>query len=375
MKIKHTASFLIALMVASVLVCGNFSFETRAQNSPPDVYFGVDIAYGGAAETKQLIDQISSFCNLLVIGQSRLMAQPDDLTDVCQYAYDRGMYFITFGLPAYFPSNSTRNTPIWMQNAEKLWSNHYLGIYRGDEPGGNQVDGGYDWVNNNIARYNSSDPELGEAYGSYNYSTGQLAATRYISTLEEGLLEEKHNYGKPEFTSDYALYWFDYGAGYDTVFSEFVWSENRQLTVALSRGAAAVQNKTAGVIIGWRSLEDLGTGTELYNDLITAYDSGAKYITIFDSNQGYTAGILRSEHLLAMQQFWWYAQTYPRNAPPVSSRVAAVLPAGYGCAFRRPDDSLWGLGQPTPTPTPYTTTWASLLSSMAIIWTLFMMII
>jgi hypothetical protein len=31
-----------------------------------------------------------------------------------------------------------------MQNAEKLLPNHYLGIYRGDEPSGNQVDGGYD---------------------------------------------------------------------------------------------------------------------------------------------------------------------------------------------------------------------------------------
>jgi hypothetical protein len=96
---------------------------------------------------------------------------------------------------------------------------------------------------------------------------------------------------------------FDYGAGYDTVFSEFVWSENRQLTVALSRDAATVQNKTVGVIIGWRSIEDLRTGTELHNDLIKAYDSGAKYIAIFDSDQRYTAGILRPEHLLAMQQF------------------------------------------------------------------------
>ena len=50
----------------------------------------------------------------------------------------------------------------------------------------------------------------------------------------------------PLFTSDYALYWFDYKAGYDTVLAEFGWNHSRQLNVALCRGAASVQGKDWG---------------------------------------------------------------------------------------------------------------------------------
>jgi hypothetical protein len=116
-------------------------------------------------------------------------------------------------------------------------------------------------------------------------------------------------------------------------------------TEEVTEPAATVQNKSSGVIIGWKydPPQYLGTGTELYNDLITAYDSGAKYIAIFDSNKDYTAGILSPEHLQAMQQFWQYTQNNTRKTPPVASRVAAILPNGYGCGFRSPSDYIWGL--------------------------------
>ena len=51
------------------------------------------------------------------------------------------------------------------------------------------------------------------------------------------------------FTSDYALYWFDYLSGYDAVFAELGWDHNRTQHIALNRGAADVQNKDWGTII------------------------------------------------------------------------------------------------------------------------------
>jgi hypothetical protein len=149
----------------------------------------------------------------------------------------------------------------------------------------------------------------------------------------------------PLFTSDYALYWFDYKGGYEVVFAEFGWNYSRHLNVALSRGAATVQNKDWGVMITWTYTEPpyIESGDELYDDMILAYENGAKYIVIFDTNKDFTHGILKEEHLEALKQFWQYTQNNPRNNTAINDRVAYVLPKGYGYGFRGPNDKIWGL--------------------------------
>jgi hypothetical protein len=66
---------------------------------------------------------------------------------------------------------------------------------------------------------------------------------------------------------------------------------------------------------------------------------------VFDSNEDHTEGILKDEHLLALQQFWQYTRNNPRKSSPIGSRVAYVLPNGFGYGFRGPDDKIWGLWQ------------------------------
>ncbi len=86
------------------------------------------------------------------------------------------------------------------------------------------------------------------------------AANKYVSTLNWWLRSGPYaitkNFAYPSkyqlFTSDYALYWYDYEAGYDTVFAEFALSYNRTLNIDLCRGAATVQNKDWGVMITWK---------------------------------------------------------------------------------------------------------------------------
>jgi hypothetical protein len=129
------------------------------------------------------------------------------------------------------------------------------------------------------------------------------------------------------------------------IFGEFGWNYSRQLNVALCRGAATVQNKDWGAIMLWTYTVPpyIGSGAELYKDLILAYDNGAKYILVFDSNEGWTQGILQEEHLQALRQFWQYVKDNPRKSNPVGDRTAFVLPNGYGYGFRGPDDKIWGL--------------------------------
>ena len=85
------------------------------------------------------------------------------------------------------------------------------------------------------------------------------------------------------FTADYALYWFDYKAGYSAVFGEFVGNESRARHIALCRGAASTFDRDWGVIVTWKYNQPpyLENGADLYDDLSLAYSSGAKYAVIF----------------------------------------------------------------------------------------------
>jgi hypothetical protein len=147
------------------------------------------------------------------------------------------------------------------------------------------------------------------------------------------------------FTSDYALYKFDYQAGYDVLLTQFGWNYSRQLNAALCRGAATAQDKQWGVMITWtyRQPPYIESGEELYNDLLVAYDNGAKYILVFNSNKEYTDNILRQEHLDALKKFWQYSQQNPRRESLVNDRTAYILPKDYAYGFRGPNDKIWGL--------------------------------
>ena len=152
------------------------------------------------------------------------------------------------------------------------------------------------------------------------------AASRYLRSFQTA------NRGKSDmqmlkmrnieaFTSDYALYWYDYKAGYDAVFAELglnSLSNNtqlRQMTAEFARGAATVQNKDWGAIITWtyNSAPYIESGHDLYNDMMLAYNYGAKYVLVFDypyeSNSTY--GILKQEHLDALRNFWNYTSLNP----------------------------------------------------------------
>ena len=248
------------------------------------------------------------------------------LQDVSQYVIDNGLYIVIF---THFEMGSS--IAQWINNASQNWGNKFLGIYAYDELGGRQLD-----RDENYTQVNQAS----------NYSD---ASSKFVSSLNKGLNHFMQYYmmtsNQNLITSDYALYWFDYKAGYNTVLSEFIWNYSKQLSISLNRGAATVQNKNWGVIIDWKynDMPYIESGPELYNDMVLAYQNGAKYITIFDYPKNSAYGILQKEHLQAMQQFWQYIKDNPQPSSTVDDRVTYVLPKDYGYGFRGPADKIWGL--------------------------------
>ncbi|MDH5595150.1 MAG: hypothetical protein OEY40_00340 [Candidatus Bathyarchaeota archaeon] len=299
--------------------------------SRPDFFIGVDAAYDDVEDIKRLVDEVRSYTNLFVIGSTGITENITKLDEVCQYVYESGLYFMIY----IHITEDVPQHPQWIEDARQRWGDRFLGIYAYDEAGGNQID---------------CSPYM-PVKEADNYTD---AANKFVGEISKYLEHYTDVYISagdfPLFTSDYALYWFDYKAGYDVVLAEFGWNHSKLLNVALCRGAAEVQNKEWGVIVTWKYNYHpyMESGQELYGDLVLAYQSGAKYVVVFSYPKVSTYGILEEEHLEALKSFWQYVNRNPRIVDPMDSRVAYVLPEDYGYGFRGPDDKTWGLWEDDP---------------------------
>jgi hypothetical protein len=322
MKPIYPVVMLVSLLVMMLLLRIGLPVANLVRKEQSDLFVGIDAAYEDMDEVKQLVDEVSSYTNLFVLGCTGITHNFTRLDEMCQYIYDRGMYFIIY-------RERTAPATEWLDEAKAKWGDKFLGFYAYDEAGGWQLDFYH------LRLVDEAD----------NYTD---AADQFEGGMNRILNWYTHTYTNsteyPLFTSDYALYWFDYKGGYDTVFAEFGWNYSRQLNVALCRGAAAMQGKDWGAIITYTYTDPpyIESSLELFKDLLLAYENGAKYIVVFDTNENYTHGVLEREQLQALRVFWHYAQNNPRSSFPVSDRVAYVLPKDYAYGFRGPNDKIWG---------------------------------
>ncbi|PVX26987.1 MAG: hypothetical protein CW716_04660 [Candidatus Bathyarchaeum sp.] len=326
MKKLFVVAVFCFLLVASLFTIFLLASPT---NEPLDVFVGIDVAYDDLDEIKALVDETCSYTNTIVIGSTGITYNVTKLNDACEYVYDKGMYFMIYMHPQMETEKSEEQRQ-WVEAARSRWEERFLGLYAHDETGGRQLD------NAKIRVLYEKPANYTDAAEKYAIKLGEHLGNITESPIYAGNLSL--------FTSDYALYWFDYKGGYDTVFAEFGWNYSRQLNIALCRGAATAQNKEWGIMITWTYNHPpyLESGPELLEDMILAYENGAKYILVFDTNKDYTDGVLTEEHLDAFKQFWDYAKKHPRQAESPSKRVAYVLPEGYAYGFRGPHDKIWG---------------------------------
>ena len=342
MRFKQLAILLSILLISPFFVNCTLTAKADAAQASPGLYVGVDAAFESVAQTEQLIDNVSSYTNFFIIGCAQWIGYSNGfggvynetrLTVISQYVYNKGLNFVVYSDDPSYPSKQ------WLQNATENFGSHFMGIYYFDEPGGKQLD-------------QTQYPAVTSAENFNN------AANNYTNTLNSWLISgpyaPTHNFDYPTeyqlFTSDYGLYWYDYEAGYNTVFTEFgnrLGDENysRQLNMALCRGAATAFNQNWGVMITWayNQAPYMENGTQLYNDMVLAYNNGAKYIVVFDSNANYTENVLTPTQLNYMKQFWQYVQNNPRTISQPTDRSAYVLPQDFGYGFRGPNDTVFGL--------------------------------
>ena len=135
MRKWQLTALLVTVLAVQVFASCNF-VETSSAQAAPNVYVGVDIAYGGAAEAKSVIDQVSSFTNLVVIGSTQVTWFPDRVQQTFQYAYDKGLSIISLPPALADYSSVSMNKTQWYPWAKTMWGSRLLGFYNLDEPGG-----------------------------------------------------------------------------------------------------------------------------------------------------------------------------------------------------------------------------------------------
>jgi hypothetical protein len=315
------------------------------QSTSPEFFVGVEYAVDNYSVEgcKALVDRVKNFTNFFVVDTVGITYDFYKLNEVCDYVYESGLYFMVFFLPLHeeyvVPTDDGEQRlhvmrynyypHLWIADAKEKYGGKFLGAYAMDEQGGHQLDNG-------TSKLVTSAETQAEA------------ADTYVTWLHAHLnyyLYARECAGISVLTSDYGLYWFDYKAGYDTVLAEFAWNHSRALHVALCRGAATAQNKEWGAMVTWTydGPPYLESGSKLYEDLVFAYNNGAKYAVVFDHPDYSEYGILAEEHFVALEDFWNYVNNNPDKHGTVKADVVYVLPENFGFGFRDANDKIWGL--------------------------------
>jgi hypothetical protein len=322
---------LIVLLSLSIIVASKW---LNRVDSIPEFFVGVEFAYNSDAgdvkvlvnDLKNLVDKVKDYTNVFVIGSIEISFNQAALDEACDYVVDSGLYLIVFltdSTEYHYDNNYTIFE--WGADAKQKYGDMFVGVYRYDEPGGNQLDLGPSMLVDNATDYT----DMSDKYSSY------------LNIL----LSPHKNYSDTVITADYGLYWFDYKAGYSTVLTEFGWNHSRPLHIGLCRGAAKAYNKKWGAIITWKYTEIpyIESKGELYDDMVIAYRNGAKYVIVFDHPKIGQYGILTEDHFGAMKDFWNYVNSNPHEHGVIQGEIAYILPKDYGFGFRNPKDKIWGL--------------------------------
>jgi hypothetical protein len=318
---------IILIVVLFVSIIAAVEWWLGSVRSTSEVFVGVEFAYSdNVSDLKDLVNKVKNYTNLFVIGSIEISFNQTALNEACDYVVDSGLHLIVF----FTDSENKRYSYTifdWMVEAKQKYGDMFLGVYRYDEPGGNQLD-------------------LGPSLLIENETNFTTMAANYTNALNL-LVNHYINYSDRVFTADYGLYWFNYKAGYTAVFTEFGWNHSRPLHIALCRGAAKAHNKDWGAIVTWEYTDApyIESWRELYDDMILAYKTGAKYVVVFDYPKIGQYGILNEteRHFGALEDFWNYVHSNPQEHGVIQGEVAYVLRQDYGFGFRNPEDKIWGL--------------------------------
>jgi hypothetical protein len=395
---KRALAISAILIITALLAVLFIGYNALQATKTPKEYVGVTYCGNSVEEAKQLIDRVKSYTNLFVLQSGLLQRSLESVDEIGDYAVSSGLYFLP-----YFGNIIKLTFSTWIETAKQKWGSHFLGVYYGDETGGKMLDDNVEFKNAStgdsiqktkygdvvfkkadgaVIHYeiggiihlseptgeNSSSPAYATFYPDGTI-TGQRSSHSIYKTYQD-LMDDKpfkdtedvtetflarnqntieylKNNSINVFTSDYALYWWDYLSGYDTVLAHIGWNITITQQIALVRGAATQQNKDWGVVITWKYTKEpyLDSGPEILDQMHIAYEAGAKYFVVFNYPEDDNPyGTMKDEHFQALQDFWnTVVKNLDINQGSNKADSVLVLPKNYAWGMRWREDNIWGV--------------------------------
>jgi hypothetical protein len=364
-RMKRAHLLFLSLSLIAIILTATapmlFSYTQNSNTQKDPVYIGIAFCGNKTIQAEMLIDQVKNYTNLFVLdcGINPISKNLTAAREICDYAVKANLSIIV-NLGTWTGRGWLSQLQFYNES-RFMYGDKFLGAYYDDEPAGVELD--WNWQKffneNNSLLYGSSNLSMKDIYS--NLQMHNASGTHPDNYTKEAvwfntMLEQNrgHNYLKQNnfttFTSDYTLYWFDYQGGYSTILAQFGWNASVNHQISLVRGAATLHNKDWGAILTWKYQQPpyLDSPENIYSQMKTAYDAGAKYIILFNYPQigdNPYGGAMTNEHLTALQNFW--TQIATKSAPnSASAEAALVLPKDYGWGMRSANDKIWGYWGP-----------------------------
>ncbi len=119
MKQRVQIIFLIVTITLSLLLSFTILSTYQFENGSSDFFVGIDVAYDDLDTIYALIDEVSPYTNLFVIGSTGISCNETELTQVCQCLSEKNMYFIVYGIGRFRLQS--------FNNIEESYPNNFLG--------------------------------------------------------------------------------------------------------------------------------------------------------------------------------------------------------------------------------------------------------
>ena len=135
--------FVVLSLLFGLFVVASFSVFNNNQyrgGKLDSFYVGVTYCGGSVEEAKELVDSVKGCTNLFVLLSGPFMWDAKAMEEIGDYVVSSGLSYAVSCSVKDYVGLSNKVLGVWLLEAKERWGEQFIGIYYGDEAGGDMLD-------------------------------------------------------------------------------------------------------------------------------------------------------------------------------------------------------------------------------------------